>query len=132
MNLIFENHKKGNGGFISLKNESEEIGRLTYTIQPEKNTLIISYVMVFPKFEGQGMGKKLVEKGIEFSREKPMDYYSALFLCSFCNAENERYRRCISSIKKAAKFVVMVGRKFRPFFMLSFKNLVGISSSKND
>lgn len=25
--------------------------------------------MVFPKFEGQGMGKKLVEKGIEFSRE---------------------------------------------------------------
>lgn len=48
MNLIFENHKKGNGGFISLKNESEEIGRLTYTIQPEKNTLIISYVMVFP------------------------------------------------------------------------------------
>ena len=28
--------------------------------------------------------------------------------------------------------VVMVGRKFRPFFMLSFKNLVGISSSKND
>ena len=28
--------------------------------------------------------------------------------------------------------LVMVGRKFRPFFMLSFKNLVGISSSKND
>ena len=69
MNLTFENHKNGNGGFISLKNESEEIGRLTYTIQPEKNTLIISYVMVFPKFEGMGMGKKLVEKGIEFSRE---------------------------------------------------------------
>ena len=48
MNLIFENHKNENGGFISLKNESEGIGRLTYTIQPEKNTLIISYVMVFP------------------------------------------------------------------------------------
>ena len=46
MNLTFENHKNGNGGFISLKNEIEEIGRLTYTIQPEKNTLIISYVIV--------------------------------------------------------------------------------------
>ncbi len=34
--------------------------------------------------------------------------------------------------KKDAFQLVMVGRKFRPFFMLSFKNLVGISSSKND
>ena len=34
--------------------------------------------------------------------------------------------------KKEVIIVVMVGRKFRPFFMLSFKNLVGISSSKND
>ncbi len=36
MNLTFENHKNGNGGFISLKNEIEEIGRLTYTIRPRK------------------------------------------------------------------------------------------------
>ena len=34
--------------------------------------------------------------------------------------------------KMLLNIVVMVGRKFRPFFMLSFKNLVGISSSKND
>ena len=34
--------------------------------------------------------------------------------------------------KKTQIIVVMVGRKFRPFFMLSFKNLVGISSGKND
>ena len=34
--------------------------------------------------------------------------------------------------KTTGNIVVMVGRKFRPFFMLSFKNLVGISSSKND
>ena len=34
--------------------------------------------------------------------------------------------------RKEGKILVMVGRKFRPFFMLSFKNLVGISSSKND
>ncbi len=37
-----------------------------------------------------------------------------------------------SAKKKDSAMVVMVGRKFRPFFMLSFKNLVGISSSKND
>ena len=69
MNLTFENHKNGNGGFISLKNEIEEIGRLTYTIQPEKNTLIISYVMVFLNSRDKEWEKKLVENGIEFSRE---------------------------------------------------------------
>ena len=36
MNLTFENHKNGNGGLFLLKMKSEEIGRLTYTIQPEK------------------------------------------------------------------------------------------------
>ena len=69
MNTTFENHKNGNGGFISLKNEPEEIGRATYTISPENNLLIISYVMVYPKFGGQGFGKKLVEESIQFARE---------------------------------------------------------------
>ena len=61
MELFFENHKSGNGGYITLKNQSEDIGRLTYTIVPELKKLIVSYVMIFPKFEGQGLGKKLVE-----------------------------------------------------------------------
>lgn len=69
MNTSFENHKNGNGGFISLKNETEEIGRATYTISPENNLLIVSYVMVYPKFGGQGFGKKLVEESIQFARE---------------------------------------------------------------
>ena len=41
------------------------------------------------------------------------------------------YKHYIKKEKQDLK-LVMVGRKFRPFFMLSFKNLVGISSSKND
>ncbi len=69
MDLTFENHRSGNGGFISLQNLYEEIGRLTYTLSPEEKILIISYVMVFPKFEGNGFGKKLVEECIHFARE---------------------------------------------------------------
>jgi len=69
MELIFENKKSGNGGYISMKNQQEEIGRLTYTIVPELKKLIVSYVMVFPKYEGQGLGKKLVEKSVEFARK---------------------------------------------------------------
>ena len=56
MELRFENNKSGNGGYITLKNETEDVGRLTYTIVPELKKLIVSYVMVFPKFEGQGLG----------------------------------------------------------------------------
>ena len=39
--MKYENHQSGNGGVITLKNESEEVGRLTYTIFPEENKLII-------------------------------------------------------------------------------------------
>ena len=69
MELFFENNKSGNGGYITLKNQTEDIGRLTYTIVPELKKLIVSYVMVFPKFEGQGLGKKLVEKSVDFARK---------------------------------------------------------------
>ena len=67
--MTFENSQRGNGGVITLKNETDEVGRLTYTIMPEKNTLVISFVMVHPKFEGRGMGKFLVEEGVRFARE---------------------------------------------------------------
>ncbi len=69
MDLSFENHKSGNGGYITLKNSVEDVGRLTYTIVPELKKLIVSYVMVFPKFEGQGLGKKLVDKSVEFAQK---------------------------------------------------------------
>lgn len=69
MELFFENHKSGNGGYITLKNATEDIGRLTYTIVPELKKLIVSYVMIFSKFEGQGLGKKLVENSVEFARK---------------------------------------------------------------
>jgi len=83
MELIFENKKSGNGGFISMKNQQEEIGRLTYTIVPEFKRLIVSYVMVFPKFEGQGLGKTLVEKSVEFARKNGWNIKAH---CSYAHA----------------------------------------------
>ncbi len=67
--MKFENSNSGNGGFITLSNDTEEMGRLTYTIFPDKNQLVISFVLVHSKFEGQGMGKLLVEEAITFARE---------------------------------------------------------------
>ena len=73
--MTFENSQRGNGGVITLKNDTEEVGRLTYTIMPEKNTLVISFVMVHPKFEGRGMGKFLVEEGVRFARQNAWTIY---------------------------------------------------------
>lgn len=73
--MKFENNKSGNGGVLTLNNEIKEIGRLTYTIFPEENKLIISFVLVHPEFEGRGMGKYLVEEAIKFARENSWKVY---------------------------------------------------------
>ena len=39
--MKFENNNSGNGGFITLSKDTEEVGRLTYTIFPEDKKLII-------------------------------------------------------------------------------------------
>lgn len=85
--MEFNNNKSGNGGFIVLKNETEEIGRLTYTIFPEDSKLIISFVMVHPKFEGKGMGKNLVEEAIKFARENNWKIYPH---CSYARSVMKR------------------------------------------
>lgn len=85
--MKFENKKSGNGGVITLNNESEEIGRLTYTIFPEDHKLIISFVLVHPKFEGRGMGKFLVEEGIRFARENHWKIYPH---CSYARSVMHR------------------------------------------
>ena len=74
--MRYENNKSGNGGYFTLNSDdSEEIGRLTYTIFPDDHKLIISFVLVHPKFEGRGMGKYLVQEAIKFARENNWKIY---------------------------------------------------------
>ena len=84
--MNYSNNRSGNGGIITLSND-EEIGRLTYTIAPEENKMIISYVLVHPKFEGRGMGKYLVEEGIRFARENNWKIYPH---CSYARSVMNR------------------------------------------
>jgi len=85
--MKYENNRSGNGGVIALNNETEEIGRLTYTIFPEDNRLIISFVLVHPKFEGRGMGKFLVEEAIKFARKNNWKVYPH---CSYARSVMNR------------------------------------------
>ncbi|AZB24578.1 MULTISPECIES: GNAT family N-acetyltransferase [Chryseobacterium] len=81
--MKFENNRSGNGGVLTLNNEVKEVGRLTYTIFPEEQKLIISFVLVHPEFEGRGMGKYLVEEAIKFARENNWNVYPH---CSYARA----------------------------------------------
>lgn len=86
--MKFENKKTGNGGVITLlKEENEEVGRLTYTLFPEDQKMIISFVLVHPKFEGRGMGKFLVEEGVRYARENSWNVYPH---CSYARAVMNR------------------------------------------
>ncbi len=85
--MEFINKRSGNGGVIAMNNETEEVGRLTYTIFPEDQKLIISFVLVHPKFEGKGMGKFLVNEGIRFARENHWKIYPH---CSYARSVMSR------------------------------------------
>ncbi len=75
MNITYPNHQSGNGGFMTINIDEEEIGRLTYTIIPEENKLIISFVNIYPKHEGKGLGKYIVKAAIDFARENNWKVY---------------------------------------------------------
>ena len=87
--MEYINNKSGNGGFIQLNNEEEEVGRLTYTIFPEDHKMIISFVLVHPKFEGKGMGKYLVDEAIKFARENDWKIYPH---CSYARTVMHRMK----------------------------------------
>ena len=86
--MKYENNRSGNGGYFTLNSDdSEEIGRLTYTIFPDDHKLIISFVLVHPKFEGRGMGKYLVQEAIKFARENNWKVYPH---CSYARSVMNR------------------------------------------
>lgn len=85
--MKFENSQSGNGGVITLNNETQEVGRLTYTIFPQDGRLVISFVLVHREFEGRGMGKYLVEEAIKFARENNWKVYPH---CSYARAVMRR------------------------------------------
>ncbi len=90
--MKYENNRSGNGGVFTLHNEEEEeeeVGRLTYTIFPEENKLIISFVLVHSKFEGKGMGKYLVDEAIKFARENEWKVYPQ---CSYARSVMSRMK----------------------------------------
>ncbi len=80
-------HKKGirEGAFIATDGD-RVIGEMTY-VWSGKNHFIIDHTEVINQYEGKGVGKKLVEKAVEFARENDYTIYPQ---CSFVRHIFER------------------------------------------
>ncbi|MBD8018872.1 GNAT family N-acetyltransferase [Kaistella pullorum] len=85
--MNYHNEKSGNGGVITLSNDAEEVGRLTYTIFPEQDRMVISYVLVHRQFEGRGMGKYLIEEALKYARDNNWKVYPH---CSYARSVMNR------------------------------------------
>ncbi|HQC05499.1 MAG TPA: GNAT family N-acetyltransferase [Kaistella chaponensis] len=96
--MEYINDRSGNGGVLLLNKDEEEVGRLTYTIFPEENKLIISFVLVHAQFEGRGMGKYLVEEAIKFARENNWNIYPH---CSYARSVMNRMKDVEDILLKA-------------------------------
>lgn len=61
--------QEGNKGEFYIEENGNTIAELTYILSGE-NTLIASHTGTHPRMRGQGIAMKLVEKAVEYAREK--------------------------------------------------------------
>lgn len=67
MDIIRKDNGK-NGVFLAVE-DGIQLGEMTY-IWDSENTIVIDHTGVPPQYEGQGIGRSLFMKAVEFAREK--------------------------------------------------------------
>ncbi|MDH8701847.1 putative GNAT family acetyltransferase [Dysgonomonadaceae bacterium PH5-43] len=67
MNVIVKDNGK-NGAFVAV-NDGVELGDMTFVWNGDK-AIIIDHTGVDPRYKGQGIGKAMFEKAVDFAREK--------------------------------------------------------------
>lgn len=59
----------GKAGVFYIEQDGSIVAEMAYTWQ-DQNIIIITHTEVDPSLEGKGIGKQLVEKGVEFARKR--------------------------------------------------------------
>lgn len=80
--MIIQQQDDGQKGFFYIKEEEEELALMTYKWR-SPDLMIIEHTEVNEKLEGKGIGKQLVDRAVEFAREKGA---KILPLCTFAKA----------------------------------------------
>ncbi|MBS7563294.1 N-acetyltransferase [Mucilaginibacter sp. Bleaf8] len=81
----------GDEGIFYLEQHGKRLGEMRYTIMPDKQ-MDIYHTEVDPELQGQHMGEKLVEAGVNYARENDIKISPS---CSFARvtfARNKQYQ----------------------------------------
>lgn len=70
------------GDFYILDKEDRKIAVMTY-IMLDEETMVIEHTIVDEQLSGQGVGRKLVDAGVAFAREKAL---KVIPQCSYANS----------------------------------------------
>ncbi|MFN8281900.1 MAG: GNAT family N-acetyltransferase [Chitinophagales bacterium] len=79
---IQHQHHLTNGEFFIQDEQQKKIAFMSYIMTDEK-TMLIEHTVVLPAAEGKGIGRKLVDAGVQFAREKG---YKIIPQCPYANA----------------------------------------------
>lgn len=66
---IKHEHLIHNGKFFIEDEQKRKLAVMTYTMKDE-HTMVIEHTIVSEELEGHGIGRKLVEAGVQFARDK--------------------------------------------------------------
>lgn len=66
--MEIEHNKSDSRGIFKATEGGKEAGEMTYSRMKE-NKIVIEHTQVEPEFQGQGVGKKMVQEAVEFSRQ---------------------------------------------------------------
>lgn len=80
MEVIQENGPKK--GVFEVKDGKKTVAEMTYVWSSDTN-FIIDHTEVSPSYQGQGLGKAMVDKAVEYARENEV---TILPLCSFARS----------------------------------------------
>ncbi|WP_350292638.1 GNAT family N-acetyltransferase [uncultured Croceitalea sp.] len=79
--MEIEIRERANKGFAIARENKKKAGLMSYSI-PGSDFIIIDHTEVEPKYNGKGVGEKLLYKIVEMAREKNL---KILPLCPFAN-----------------------------------------------
>jgi hypothetical protein len=79
---IQHQHHLTNGEFFINDESLQKIAVMTYIMFDDK-TMLIEHTVVDEQLSGQGIGRKLIDAGVQFAREKG---YKIIPQCPYANA----------------------------------------------
>lgn len=81
-----KNSNDGKKGMFYIEDLGKKIATMTYTFAGDTK-FIIDHTEVNPEYGGKGLGKQLVQAGVDFAREKG---YKILPLCTYAKSVFDR------------------------------------------